>query len=138
VSSPIERIVLDTNVLASAFLNPAGAPAKVLTLVLAGEFRLLIDQRILDDYAEVLARPRFEIDPGDSAEVLRQIGADGERVEAARSDAQLPEADDLQFVEVALSGRADALVTGNVRHFPGALGFEVLSPRALLQKIEAE
>ena len=33
---------------------------------------------------------------------------------------RLPDADDLPFLEVALSGNADALVTGNVRHFPGA------------------
>ena len=37
MSSRIERIVLDTNVLVSAFLNPIGAPAQVLTLLLAGE-----------------------------------------------------------------------------------------------------
>ena len=37
VSSRIERIVLDTNILVSAFLNPSGAPSQVLTLTLAGE-----------------------------------------------------------------------------------------------------
>ena len=35
-------------------------------------------------------------------------------------------------------GKADALVTGNVRHFPGRLGVDVLSPRELLQRLEAE
>jgi hypothetical protein len=44
----------------------------------------------------------------------------------------------LPFLEVALSGRGDALVTGNVRHFPGSLGVDVCSPRALLQRLEAE
>jgi uncharacterized protein len=62
VSSKVERIVLDTNVLVSAFLNPSGAPSQVLTLVLAGELKLLFDRRILDEYAEVLARPRFELE----------------------------------------------------------------------------
>ena len=138
MSSRIERIVLDTNVLVSAFLNPSGAPSQLLALILAGELKLLFDQRMLDEYAEVLARPRFSLDPADVAEVLRQLQADGERVAVVPSGAQLPDVDDLPFIEVALSGKADALVTGNVRHFPGRLGVEVLSPRELLQRLEAE
>jgi uncharacterized protein len=138
VSSKIERIVLDTNVLVSAFLNPTGAPSQVLTLVLAGELKLLFNQRILDEYAEVLARPRFELEPADVSAVLRQLEADGERIKASASRVQLPDADDLPFLEVALSGKADALVSGNVRHFPGRLGVDVLSPRALLQRLEVE
>jgi putative PIN family toxin of toxin-antitoxin system len=138
VSSRIERIVLDTNVLVSAFLNPIGAPAQVLTLVLAGELRVLFDSRILDEYAEVLARSRFGLERDDVAEVLRQLEADGEQIVASPSAVQLTDADDLPFLEVGLSGNADALVTGNVRHFPGSLGVDVLSPRALLQRLEAE
>jgi len=72
------------------------------------------------------------------AEVLRQLEADGERIAASPSAAQLPDRDDLPFLEVGLSGEADALVTGNVRHFRGRLGVDVLSPRALLQRLEAE
>jgi len=71
-------------------------------------------------------------------EVLRQFEADGELVAASASTAQLPDADDLPFLEVALSGNADALVTGNARHFPEGLGVVVLSPRALLQRFEVE
>ena len=56
MSSKFERIVLDTNVLVSAFLNPNGTPAQLLTLVLAGELKLLFDERIMAEYAEVLAR----------------------------------------------------------------------------------
>jgi len=138
VSSSIERIVLDTNVLVSAFLNYSGAPAQVLTLVLAGELKLVFDRRILDEYAELLGRPRFGLDSADLTEVLRQLEADGERIAAPASAVPLPDADDLPFLEVALSGRADALVTGNLRHFPGNLGVDVLSPRALLQRLEAE
>lgn len=138
MSSRIERIVLDTNVLVSAFLNPAGAPAQVLTLILAGELRVLFDARILDESAEVLARPRFSLDAADVGEVLRQIEADGERVVPTPTSVRLPDADDLAFLEVAISGKADALVTGNTRHFPGGLGVDVLSPRAVLQHLEAE
>ena len=41
--------------------------------------KFLFDERILAEYAEVLARPRFALDPADVAEVARQLEADGER-----------------------------------------------------------
>ena len=40
------RIVLDTNVLVSAFLEPRGKPARILRKVLSGELNLLLDERI--------------------------------------------------------------------------------------------
>jgi predicted nucleic acid-binding protein len=47
----------------------------------------------------------------------------------------LPDPDDNPFAEVAVSGNADILVTGNQRHFAGlkAHGIDVLSPDALLE-----
>ncbi|MBI1864175.1 MAG: putative toxin-antitoxin system toxin component, PIN family [Nitrospirae bacterium] len=53
------KIVLDTNVLVSAFISPHGAPALILRLILQGELTLVADSRILDEYREVLVRPRF-------------------------------------------------------------------------------
>ena len=79
------RVVLDTNVLVSAFLSPDGAPAQLLTFALAGELTLLFDDRIMAEYAEVLRRPRFGLDEADIDLVLRQLEADGERVEPTRS-----------------------------------------------------
>ena len=43
--------------------------------------------------------------------------------------------DDRIFVEVALAGRADAIVTGNLRHYPSDLGFAVHPPATLLALI---
>jgi putative PIN family toxin of toxin-antitoxin system len=129
------KIVLDTNVLVSAFLSAEGAPAQVVALVLAGEVDLLYDARIVAEYEEVLARPRFKLDPDDVAEVLRQLVAGGERVDAQPAEPQLPDPDDQPFLEVAVAGRADAIVTGNPRHFPRGLPVAVLSPRALLEHL---
>jgi hypothetical protein len=39
------------------------------------------------------------------------------------------------FVEVARSGHADAIVTGNLKHYPSDLGVEVIGPRALLDRL---
>jgi len=126
------RIVLDTNVLVSAHLSAAGATARVLRLALSGALRLLFDERILDEYREVLGRERFGFDSGDVAAVLEALVEEGERVAAQPLDLHLTDPGDLPFIEVAVAGHADAVVTGNAKHFRGVAGVTVLSPRQLL------
>ena len=103
-----------------------------------GEVSLVFDARILAEYAEVLARPRFGFAPTLVAEVLRGLEAAGELVVPATVQFQLPDPDDQPFLEVAVAGQAAAIVTGNLRHFPKGLGVEVLSPRALLDRLADE
>lgn len=113
------KIVLDTNVLVSALLNPQGNPAQVLTLALGGALQLCHDERILAEYAEVLARPRFHFDPRRVREVLAKIAADGVAVDATRQrNLHLPDVDDEPFLAVALAGAVDFLVTGNLADYP--------------------
>ncbi len=131
------RVVLDTNVVVSAFLTPSGVPAEVLRRALGGEPVPLYDERILAEYREVLERPRFKLDTEDVTAVLELLAAKGERVTAAPLVlVKLPDPDDLPFIEVAVAGQADALVTGNPRHFPDTGGVELLSPRQLLERLE--
>ncbi len=133
----MRRIVLDTNVLVSALLSPFGAPARVLDAVLAGQVRLLYDDRILAEYQAVLGRGRFGFDPHDVVALLAFIRAEGERVSAPPLGLELPDADDAPFIEVAVAGRADALVTGNKAHFPTSAcrGIPVLHPAELLRQL---
>ncbi len=132
------RIVLDTNVLVSALLAPESIPSRVLALMLAGEIKLLVDERILAEYRDVLARPRFKFESAMVEALLQQIERDADHVAAAPFTSAVPDREDLPFVEVALSGQADAIVTGNLRHFPASLGVTVLSPRALVERLDAE
>jgi predicted nucleic acid-binding protein len=48
----------------------------------------------------------------------------------------LPDADDVKFLEVAINAAVNALVTGNLRHFPPRQrhGIQVLSPRQLWEQ----
>lgn len=111
------RLVLDTNVLVSALLSPHGPPARILDWTLAGEFLLLVDDRILDEYRRVLQRSKFGFDPRDVRTLLAVLTSLAEHVTAAPLDLELPDPDDLPLLEIAVSAKADALVTGNARHF---------------------
>lgn len=58
-----------------------------------------------------------------------------ERIQATPLSIRLPDPDDVMFIEVAVSALADALVTGNRKHFPPSYchGVRVLSPREWLE-----
>lgn len=127
------RIVLDTNVLVSALLNPFGAPGRVLDLILAGSVRIVYDDRILAEYREVLLRPRFGFEKQHVQRLMEYLIFTGEGVSAAPMAVEAPDLDDLPFAEVAVSGNADALVTGNPGHFSFVHQPPVLSPAEFLQ-----
>jgi len=55
------RVVIDTNVIVSALLSPFGNPAKIYKMFLAGLLTLVYSSDILDEYQDVLSRPRLKI-----------------------------------------------------------------------------
>ena len=130
------RLVVDTNVLVSALLTPSGIPARLLERIQAGGHTLLFDARITDEYHRVLNRPEFSFSPVAVAELLSAVQTSGVEVDALPLEVRLPDSDDLAFLEVATAGLADALITGNARHFvpvQGAHGIRVVSPREALE-----
>ena len=130
------KIVLDTNIVVSGLLQSQGNPAQVLTLVLSGAVQVCHDERILAEYAKVLARPRFKFAPKRVREVLNKIEADGLPIDAyAESNLDLPDADDEPFLAVALAASVDFLVTGNLSDYPPAKrrGCAVVSPAAFME-----
>lgn len=122
-------VVLDTNILVSALLSPFGPPARVLDMVLSGDIRAAYDDRLLAEYREVLARPKFGFAPEEVAVVLAYLEADGEPVTARPLAWALPDPDDLPFLEVAAQAEA-VLITGNAAHYPETLrgGVQVIAP----------
>lgn len=130
------RIVLDTNVLVSGLLNPDGAPGRLLDLILLGELQVLYDDRILAEYSDALERPQLGFPQELTRAIIGYFRLFGESVTALPLPFEtLPDSGDNPFAEVAISGEADMLVTGNQRHFAGleAHGVNVLSPDAFLE-----
>lgn len=117
-------VVLDTNVLVSALLSPFGMPARVLDMVLSGDIRVAYDDRLMAEYREVLARPKFGFAPEEVATLLAYLETDGEWVTARPLSCELPDADDLPFLEVATQAKA-VLITGNTVHYPEAARDEI-------------
>jgi putative PIN family toxin of toxin-antitoxin system len=132
------KVVLNTNVLVSAFLKPHSKPARILRLVIQGEIRIIINEAILAEYQEVLTRPSFQLNDTYVQTILKLLRAKGIKAPALAKSFQLPDSSDEPFLEAALACQADALVNGNLKHFPQKQchGLNVLLPADFLNTLD--
>lgn len=128
------RVVLDTNVVVSATLTPHGACARILDMLGGGAFDLCADDQILSEYDSVLRRPELRIAPENVEVVMGLVRHVVLPVVAVPLPVELPDPNDLPFLEVAAAAEA-LLVTGNPRHFPKKTckGVTVVTPKELLE-----
>ena len=114
-------------------MSRGGAPARVLGLAFAGKLTPCFDWRILEEYSEVLGRPKFSFPPRDVKAILDRFWFSGYSVLAEPLDGPFIDESDRKFYEVAKFCGA-ALITGNARHFPSDP--LVVSPSEFLKSLE--
>ncbi len=112
------RLVIDTNVLVSAAINPAGLQRTVILIAISKPARLYVSHPILEEYGEVLARPELRIRKGLRLQLLQLIKNHSHTVVPARQLEAITDPSDNIFLECADAAGADYLVTGNQKHFP--------------------
>jgi len=112
------RLVIDTNVVISAAIKPAGLQRTVLLLAMTKPARWYVSRPILEEYSDVLARPELKIRKGLQRQLWQLIKNRSHLVATTRYLEVTSDPDDNIFLECADSARADYLVTGNQRHFP--------------------
>ena len=112
------RLVIDTNVLISAAIKPAGLQRTVLLLAITRPARLYVSRPILEEYSEVLGRRELRIRKGLRQQLLQLIKNHSHIVVPTRRLDVTSDPDDNMFLECADAARADYLVTGNQKHFP--------------------
>jgi putative PIN family toxin of toxin-antitoxin system len=140
----VYRAVLDTSIVVAAFRSRQGASNLLLEHVARGLVRPLVTTALFLEYEDVLLRPEHRLATGmseaDVAGALAALASAAEPVEVYfRWRPQLRDPADELVLEAAVNGRADALVTHNVRHFaPAATRFElrVLTPQQCLKEVE--
>ena len=128
------KIVLDTNVLVSALLRPHSSSATVLRQIFVGVITLLADERILLEYEEVITRPKFNFDKDNIFKICNFLRMERLEIFPLPISVKLPDKDDAPFIETAITGNADFIVTGNKKHFPAKCcnGIKVVSPTEVL------
>jgi putative PIN family toxin of toxin-antitoxin system len=127
------RVVLDTNIIVSALLQPLGPPAQVFTLAIAGSIQLCVSGKIYAEYEDVISRPRFQRSEEVIAAALLAIRDKSFWVRPAQVVRACPDPDDDIFLECAEAAHADYLVTGNLKHFPAMWeNTRIVTARSLL------
>lgn len=126
------RVVIDTNVLVSGLIKPSGAPGRIVDLLLNGDFDIVVDDRILLEYQNVFSRRKFGFAPTDIQHLLMFIRNTAVTATAQPLKVELPDPKDQPFLEVARAASADAIVTGNIKHFPDVR--EAVVPAEFLQR----
>ena len=131
---------IDTNVLVSALLNFRSNPGQVLLSVFNGETVPLINEEILAEYREVLARKKFHFPPELVEVILTRLAACSLNISDDSKDyPEVGDPKDRCFYAVTMSERQseDALlVTGNIRHFP--VKTFVVTPARFVEILQAD
>jgi len=129
------KVVLDTNVIVSGLVSPFGPPGEIIRMVASALLELCYDARVLSDYQNVLTRQKFPFDQTHIEDLLEEIESCGHITTGRPLAKRLPDPDDEPFLEVALGGKAQYLITGNLKHFPAkkGQGIRVVSPDEFLE-----
>lgn len=130
------KVVLDTNVLVSAFVFPGGAPEHVYRQVLSGEVTVVVSAPLLTELGRVLV-DKFGWDDAHAGEALAQLVRVGEVVEPdERVNDITDDPADNRILEAAAAGAADVIVSGD-RHLRSLgmwRGIRILEPAPFLAK----
>lgn len=108
-------VLVDTNVWVSALINPHGYPARLKAAWVQGQFEAVVSIPLLDELAEVLARPRIRIkyglDDQEISEFLRLLAVRSRRVTPQGQLHVCRDPDDDLILETALLGQASYAVS---------------------------
>ena len=132
------RVVLDTNVLVSAALSSISPPGRVLEYVVRNE-SLLTSVSTISELKLVLLRPRFEryLTWEERDEFLAAVVELTESVDVTHSITACRDPEDDKFLELALSGRATHIITGDqdLLDLHPFHGIPILTPGAFLADV---
>ena len=126
------KVVIDTNIIVSAFISPNGNSAKVLNLCRKNKADIYYNDEIMYEYEDVLFRPHFKFDIEEIKNTtLTELRKTGIFSKPAKSSITMPDEADRIFYDTAKENGA-ILITGNKKHYPDEQF--ILSPTEFLEK----
>jgi uncharacterized protein len=133
------RVVVDTSVLVSAFIGHAeAAPSQVVSAWREGRFTLVVSPRLLDELAEVVARPKFQrwADQGRGSAYASAFAARAELHADPPSSPATRDPKDDYLVALARSSGADMLVSVDLDLLTAdVIDVELVRPAKLLDRL---
>ena len=130
-------IVFDASTFVSAALKANSLPEQALLRAVSAPNRLLLSQAIEDEFREVIFRPKFDrfVAVERRQRVLDIVIFAAERIEPTETVRECRDPKDDKYLELAATGRADVVVSGDKRHLLSRhpwRGIPILSPADFL------
>ena len=132
------RVVLDTNIFVSMALG--GRVARIHDAWKAKRFVLIASDAILSEYVGVLSRPQLHLTAEIVSLIVARVHRQGEFVIPAESiHTVAADPSDDKFLEGALAGQADCIVSGDSHLLDlGAFrGIPILTAREFIERLES-
>lgn|SRR5271169_1617278 len=131
------RLVVDTNVFASAIIFPRSVPRQVVDHALDHGV-VIFSEATISELAEVLSRSKFDrfVSRVERELFLAQIERAAELAPIIQLVRACRDPNDDKFLEVALNGRADVIITGDadLLGMHPWRGIAILSPANYLKR----
>ena len=141
--------LVDTNVWVSAFINPAGFPARMHRAWLDNKFQVVVSLPLLDELSDVLTRPRitrkYPIQATDVEEFLQLLIRRSQIVVPTGTVRECRDPDDDLILETAILGQVRYMISRDddikrdldlIKHLQSH-GITVLSIQLFLAKLDA-
>ena len=135
------RAVIDTNILVRAVIKPLGTVGPVLRRLRDGDYILVYSEPLITEFVDVLNRPRIKdkygLAPEDIETVVALILLRGEAVVPTRRITICRDPDDNMFLEAAVDGGADIIVSGDddLLEIEAFEGIPIVTPGEFLSKL---
>lgn len=135
----MKRVVLDTNIFVSMALG--GQVGIINDEWRAGKFTLVVTEDIVSEYLDVLQRPKLRLKSRTIATIVNRVYRKAEFVAPeAEILVVLADTSDNKFIEAAITGKADYIVSGD-KHLLELKEYEsisIISARKFIGILEAE
>jgi|SRR5215211_1841950 len=135
------RVVVDTGVLLSRLIRPRGTIGDVLHSLRDGRFIAVYSTPMMVEVVDVLGRlniqTKYHIQPDDITALINLVRLRGELVVPKQPVTACRDPKDNKFLEAALAGNTDAVVTGDddllvLNPFEG---IDILRPSELIARL---
>ncbi len=126
------KVVIDCNVVISAGLTNASCRQVIYEVVKSHDCILSLE--ILQEYDTVAKRKKFNSVQDTLLPLIYSLSWNAQFVTPMPSNLKLPDPKDQVYLDTALTGEAEVIVTGNKKHFPESSyrQVQIVSPREFL------
>jgi uncharacterized protein len=137
VATGTERVVIDTNVFVSGLLSAGSPPARCIEAVVSTA-QLVASQATLHELMQQLLAPKFDryVARARREALLARLAPLVEIVEIVQQVRACRDPKDDQFLEAAVNGRADVIITGDkdLLELDRSRGIAIITPVAYLAR----